>query len=151
MCDLFHTMMADEANQADSNKIEVEAEEPVRRDLEIYDAFVLGANLVFLDAAGIHNYELGKVGEGGILAGIDRIQNTLNETQTATHIIEKIERFRTELLNQYEGEPRDTRIEGKYAEILSQNADKWREFVEEELREEKESMFHQMVFLIMNS
>lgn len=130
-------MMTDEADQTDSNKIEVEAEEPVRRDLEIYDAFVLGANLVFLDAAGVHNYELGKVGEGGILAGIDRIQNTLNETQTATHIIEKIEDFRTKLLNQYEGEPRDTRIDGKYAEILSQNADKWREFVEEELREEK--------------
>jgi len=40
--------MNEEEDETDSDKVEVEAEEPVKRDLEIHDAFVLGGNFTFL-------------------------------------------------------------------------------------------------------
>jgi len=129
--------MNEEEDETDSDKVEVEAEEPVKRDLEIHDAFVLGGNFTFLSTAGAHNYEIGEVGEGGILAAMDRIQNVLNETQTATHVVERINDFRRDMLENYKGKPINTNIEGSYAERLNSNANKWQEFVEEELLDER--------------
>lgn len=129
--------MSESPDDSDSNEIEVEPEEPVRRDLTITDGFALGSNTSYLRLAGNHNYYLGKVGEGYILEALENVQNTLIETQTAVHVAQRIDEFKRILYNQYEGESATTRIDEDLGDELMERANRWQDFINEAIAEER--------------
>lgn len=127
----------DEGDTSDEgDEIEVEPEEPVRRDLIMSDAFLLGTYLTYLRIAGNNQYKLGDIDQGGILGALESTQSILVETRTAVNVAEQIHEFRSHLYHQYEGDSPNTRISDDLGDELHQKATTWFELLKEKIAKE---------------
>ncbi|WP_137291521.1 hypothetical protein [Natronorubrum halophilum] len=118
------------------DQVEPPSQEREPRDLSMQDAYVLGANLSYLQYAGDSNENIGSIQGDGILFSLYNAESILVNTNTLPGVAKDMRNLLEQIYHKYEEEVSTTAIDNQMGNHLNQQAKTWTDILHREMSEQ---------------